>query len=363
MRYQKIQNPDKHHHIRTQWDELWRWSSASNPNSRFDNLISACQRFYGGKVELHCVYEGECLVAAIPLVEDTFRQLSVATLPNNEWGYWGDLLVHPQFRTSDAFDFLAGNLIRNTKGILELRYINAVEFRWQQLIHAIEKLGTVIRSGKFEVGMINHAADVEQFYSGLSKSFRKKLRKYHRELSKLGNVEFEYLSKPGKEKLKNVMAEIFELEQAGWKGRENSSINDQQMDEFFCEQASLLAEAGHLAIGTLRLDGRLVAFEFGNLSKKIYSSWKIGYDESLSRLAPGHIIADYMVREFHSAGNCVQQDTIGPVSTATSKWTSTSLVRSRCFAAGSSLRARLLVSAMRVAGRAKRMLGRIGSSR
>ena len=81
------------------------------------------------------------------------------------------------------------------------------------------------------------------------------------------------------------------LEASGWKGQEGTAIlSSPAMASFYRDIARDALERGELRFSTLRLDGRLVAFDLAVLSQRRYFLLKTAYDESVRRLAPGLVL-------------------------------------------------------------------------
>jgi CelD/BcsL family acetyltransferase involved in cellulose biosynthesis len=70
----------------------------------------------------------------------------------------------------------------------------------------------------------------------------------------------------------------------------------------------------------LDLDDRAIAFEYGWLSKGVYHSLKVGFDEAYARLSPGQLLRCLMLKRFFAEGEVSIVDYLGPLSDATGKW-------------------------------------------
>ena len=111
-----------------------------------------------------------------------------------------------------------------------------------------------------------------------------------------GPVEFEIVT--GGPGLAALLAEMFALEAAGWKGREGSAILSKPEDAHFYRALAFAAEeAGALRIATLREEGRLLAYEYCVMGGDSVLALKVGYDETRSRIQPGHMVALMNIRD------------------------------------------------------------------
>ena len=70
----------------------------------------------------------------------------------------------------------------------------------------------------------------------------------------------------------------------------------------------------------LELDGVPIAFKYGWLSKGIYFSPKVAYDEAYAQLSPGQLLRAELVERFHADRSCESIDYLGPSSGATADW-------------------------------------------
>ncbi len=261
-------------------------------------------------------------MAALPLVKQKLKKfIPVYGLPNNEWGRWGELLIHPDFDGGETYAQLAVAIGKATGRGIQLDGVCQNSRQWSQFIGAMRGLKrNCYSSFAYHVGIIQNDVCWSQFQSRLSSGFRKKLRRYSRGLEQLGAVSFEQHFRFAAGDTERFVERAFEVEQGSWKSQQGSSVIASGQFEFYLQQARLLAAEGHLRISFLRLDDRIVAFEFGALGKQTYYSWKIGYESQYAKFAPGQLLAQYITRSFHDTGDCVVQDTVGPISQATEKW-------------------------------------------
>ena len=260
------------------------------PHSSRAPLLTAIRHFYDPhEFRTVVVFDGKTPVAGIPLVRERFKKLLPAhALPNNPWGQWGDLLVDRRYDHVQTCEALWNGLNSIAPQIFYLTDIPAFERRWQKFFLAAEKTNrNVAIVPTHFVGMVQHDAKWSDFESRLSRGFRKKLRKYQRQLADLGCVSFEHHLEFDRGHLKRCFDIAFGIENLGWKGTQNSSVLAAGQWRVFLENARHLASAGELRISFLKIDGKPIAFEFGVLGKRIYHSWKIGYDPAFAKYAPG----------------------------------------------------------------------------
>lgn len=124
---------------------------------------------------------------------------------------------------------------------------------------------------------------------------------------------------------------FYELEQAGWKGRDGSAIScRRQTRQFYDEIARAAAANGTLALYLLDLGERTVAAFFGLRQNGRFYALKVAYDESYSFYAPGHLLVEFVLRDILARG-ATEFDFLGPEMEWKAKWTRTGREHSRCF--------------------------------
>lgn len=129
----------------------------------------------------------------------------------------------------------------------------------------------------------------------LSAQLRATVRQRRRRLEALGEVTWERRERGG---LSEALAECFALELAGWKGRVGTAcLQEQATLDFYSRLAAVASRRGWLSLYLLRLDGRLVAFQYGLTFAGIYHLLKLSFDEELARASPGLVLQDIVVRD------------------------------------------------------------------
>lgn len=143
----------------------------------------------------------------------------------------------------------------------------------------------------------------------LDAKFRANLRRRARQLAKQGEVRLERVE--GGARLAEALEAGFRVEASGWKGARGTAMASQpETRQFYTALARLAADEGWLALYSLSVDGRPIAFHFGLQYGGTYFLLKPGYDESLSACSPGQLLvrevlgdlADRSAREFDFLG-------------------------------------------------------------
>ncbi len=93
------------------------------------------------------------------------------------------------------------------------------------------------------------------------------------------------------EDLDSELDECLQVETSGWKGKEETAVLSQpETTNFYRGVAAAFHQRGELRLSTLRLDGRLAAFDLCLLHRRRLYLLKTGYDESFRKLAPGLVL-------------------------------------------------------------------------
>jgi CelD/BcsL family acetyltransferase involved in cellulose biosynthesis len=147
-------------------------------------------------------------------------------------------------------------------------------------------------------------------------------------------VVFSVLTDP--DKLEPTMTECLELEASGWKGKKGTAIHClPKVERFYRGLASQAAQVGLLAIYTLRLDGRLIAFVLCLRDQRRIDALKAAYDETMATESPNNVLY-YMILERECRQGRFASFHWGPPYSYKARWTSciNRLVRVLLFADG-----------------------------
>lgn len=148
---------------------------------------------------------------------------------------------------------------------------------------------------------IDTREDWERFVAGRSSKLRAELRRRQRRLGEQGTVE---LSVEGPSShLVVLMHECFLIEASGWKGARGTAIaKNQTLVGFYRAMADWAASEGLLRIGTLRVSGRLIAFDLSLEDERGHYLLKTGFDPEFSRWAPALLLRYGMIKRAFEEG-------------------------------------------------------------
>lgn len=167
--------------------------------------------------------------------------------------------------------------------------------------------------------LVDTSGDWEAYFASRSKKLRKQLAAHERQLQERGHLTFVEVSRD--DDWRQWYRRVLELEAAGWKGREGTAIVQHPEQVKFYERVTEAAHARgalRLLVGTL--DGRLIASRLDIIEGDVQYFIKTTYDETLARLAPGHLVRQHALRAIFADPTVLRVDFLGPVSEAKSAW-------------------------------------------
>lgn len=167
---------------------------------------------------------------------------------------------------------------------------------------------------------IDLSSDWTVIQGRFAKHVRRDARQQRNRLEAMGDVQFRVVTCG--DELAPTLDACFALEAAGWKGTEGEPMRARPDTlHFYTRLAALAAERGQLAIYTLELDGRLIAFEYTIRGARRIECLKIGYDESLARHSPGTVLRMWLLEREARAGQASSYH-LGRPSEWKRRWTS-----------------------------------------
>ncbi len=143
--------------------------------------------------------------------------------------------------------------------------------------------------------------DYATYRTRVRSSLRSRLERLRRKMHREHAAEQVLVEAPAD--LERELQEGFAVEASGWKGQTGTAIVAQPETRRFYEEVSrALAERDQLRVNAIRLDGRLVAWDLCVLFAGRLHLLKTGYDESLSRLAPGLVLRLSVIERCYELG-------------------------------------------------------------
>jgi CelD/BcsL family acetyltransferase involved in cellulose biosynthesis len=124
----------------------------------------------------------------------------------------------------------------------------------------------------------------------LSSSRRSSLRRGQRKAEEVGRVSFEVIA-PSPSQLPSLLAEMFRVEAANWKGRSGSAlIHDAHRRSFYEQYAVTACEKEILRLCFMKIGSRAIATQLAVEARAGFWLLKVGYDENYANCSPGNLL-------------------------------------------------------------------------
>jgi CelD/BcsL family acetyltransferase involved in cellulose biosynthesis len=143
-----------------------------------------------------------------------------------------------------------------------------------------------------------HRREVDDYVdSTLSGRARRELRRRRQLLEREFGGPVEVLERADEPQ---AVEDFLALEGAGWKGKHGTALTTRNAAAFFRAVCRTFAEAGRLQLLALQAGKHTVAMQCSLVSGQGLFCFKIAYDESVARLAPGTQLMAETASAFHS---------------------------------------------------------------
>ena len=128
----------------------------------------------------------------------------------------------------------------------------------------------------------------------VSRSHTTNVKRLLRRAREQGPLSYEVVTEPAR--LDAALQAFFEVEGSGWKVAEGSAIRlHDDLVAFYRGLALEFGPQGSCRINLLRLNGHVIAAQFGLVSNQQLNLLKIGYAPTHAALAPGHLIMQHTI--------------------------------------------------------------------
>lgn len=250
--------------------------------------------------------QGETPVAIFPL---QFTEVSLGGLklkalafPSHNHLLLCDLICHRDARRLPLFQLLRAYLRNQNISWDLIRLSRMLEDAGAvQVIRQYPPARSVLRDdGLRDDGrcdFMETGGEYETFVSGLSKNFKRSLKRARQYLDELPGVAFTF-TQHGPE-LEEKLDAFMDVEASGWKGALGSATAIKLHPGLVCFYRTLtrtLCASGKVSINTLTADGKCIAAQFCILLDNTAYILKIGYDEGYKRYAPGNLLLDLFLK-------------------------------------------------------------------
>jgi CelD/BcsL family acetyltransferase involved in cellulose biosynthesis len=235
---------------------------------------------------LHALYQGEQLLAVVP-VRPCGRWVrawySIRNPESPYWMFWMDesrpeLGVAVLDHLLEAADYIDFGPLHEHGPLLSALTAAAADLKYRVVIEPRGADAFVSLQGDWEAARTR-----------LSRNQQQQASRKMRQLQQLGNLTYEVVR--GGSGFQGLLEECFELETKGWKGVEGAPMkSDPRTYTFYKELALNSAAAGRFALYLLRLDGRLIAFEYCLRAQGKIDMLKLSFDPEYAKYSPGNVL-------------------------------------------------------------------------
>jgi len=294
MEAQLISDLSAFQDLRQQWNELA--ANFQSPLLRHEWFASSVAAFCSQQRPLATmiVRSGKRLRAVAPLMAvRRFGVTQLQTLGAYRHAEPGGFI----YDSEEALVALLTTLIRSKRSFTLFRF-NPDALETRRLRELLPKSSLCIsRSLNSERSLwVPLKPQWEEFEATISSRRRSDLRRYRRCAERFGQLEFNVI-KPEIDTLAVHLQELFRIEASGWKGQSGMAVlSSPSSVRFFSHYAQAAAELGILRLFFLRIGGRTAATRMAVEHNNRLWDLKIGYDETLSKCAPGVLLTHETMR-------------------------------------------------------------------
>ena len=246
--------------------------------------------------------KGETPVAIFPLqcTKITLGGLPLKALafPSHNHMLLCDLVCHREALLLPLFQLLSQHLRNQGKSwdLIQLPHL-LEEACAIQVIHNHPPSRFLLRH-EGRCNFIDATGTYELLLSGLSKNFRRRLKRARQHLDELPGVQFTF-TQNGLD-LEERLEAFMDVEASGWKGILGIGTAIKLHPSLRCFYRTLtrtLSASGKVSINTLTADGKCIGAQFCLLLDDTTYILKIGYDEDYKRYAPGNLLMDFFIKK------------------------------------------------------------------
>ena len=284
------------------WHDLWLRSAVTSPLVLLAHAWLYQQTFANERpMRAVLVHDapGRLFAGVVVVGDDGRTGMTVYGLPNNDWADTGALLLDDSFSDQELLLGLVVDGLKNTGAAI----VDLTGVRADQCEIPDPKQMPQVSGGRspvrrlFQTGVIPVDDEVAIVERRWSKNLRKNLRRRQRALGEIGALEFAAIIPHDRQSALASFQRGLDLENLGWKGRQGTAVaQDPAIMAYYRAQVDQLHCDGHLQLFELRLDDRLIAFEYGWITKGVYHSNKTTYDERFGRYSPGQLLFAEVLR-------------------------------------------------------------------
>lgn len=319
-----------------QWNDLWNRSETYQPTVTAELIDSWCRSFASeSPFQAVVVQSGGEFVGALPLVSR--RKWGIFPsfeFPTNCWSNSGDLMLDASFDRDEICRALITGLEQLDHYFVMFDDINLDSQRWASFLRALEDKKKEYRvSTSYTVGITDILHNWKLYEQSWSSNHRRALKKSRRKLEAAGEVRSERICENSGE-FAAILRRCFEIEDRGWKGDSGGSVlGTPGMWDFMLQEATLVAQRGWLDLWLLKLDERIIAFNYCHYAKGTCFAHKISFDPDFRNFGPGRLLRLYQLEGMHQDPDARVFDSLGVMCQANASWSTTKYTMGKLWAA------------------------------
>jgi CelD/BcsL family acetyltransferase involved in cellulose biosynthesis len=185
--------------------------------------------------------------------------------------------------------------------LIRIREIPELSPTMAQLAKPDKRLAAIAFQSSAE-NYIEVPKDLTVFHERLSSKFKRQLRTGLKKLEAFPDLRF--LCREESRSVHENMRRFEVVENAGWKGRENTSVKAMPANARFCQLAAeRYAAAGWMEWNFIEGDGTTIGAHYAVRVRRTIYLLKIGYDERYSSFTPGNVLIEKAVEHASAAGD------------------------------------------------------------
>lgn len=254
---------------------------------------------------LHLLWQGSRLVSAIPMMRTGALPRAWTSFDNPHHPYW---LFPLDPRVPGAVEEVVRHWMEDADYAC-FRRLHRNGPLCQTLLRACKEQGfdALLSPQPHADAFVRLSGSFDEFRKTLSRNITSDVPRKLRKLEKLGKLDFEVVHEGPT--LMQTLDECLHLETRGWKGLYGKPIlTDPPSLRFYLALAKELSLHNRFALYLLRLDGRIIAFEYCVRHRGRIDMLKLSFDPDLGHLSPGnvlrwflfqHELAEGTIRTYH----------------------------------------------------------------
>lgn len=166
----------------------------------------------------------------------------------------------------------------------------------------IKYRGIVIERNSSGTVRVPITSSWDEFYRTISSRRRYDIRLARRRAEEGGKVSFKIFC-PSPDELDSYLKIAFEVEAAGWKGREGSALLfNHKIQKFFWGYAATACRDNILRLCFMKINNEVAAMQIAVEYARRFWVLKIGYDERWARCSPGIQLTNEAIRYSYDQG-------------------------------------------------------------